>query len=56
MTPREDKKEVIIEKAVAVFAENGYYKATTAMVAKEAGVTQPMCFIFSKIRLNYSKL
>lgn len=43
---REDKKEVIIEKAVGVFAERGYYKATTAMVAKEAGVTQPYVFHF----------
>ncbi|RBW67268.1 TetR/AcrR family transcriptional regulator, partial [Bacillus taeanensis] len=29
MAPREDKKEIIIENAVAVFAEKGYYKATT---------------------------
>jgi AcrR family transcriptional regulator len=43
---REDKKELIIENAVAVFAENGYYKATTAMVAKAAGVTQPYVFHF----------
>lgn len=43
---REDKKEIIIEKAVGVFAERGYYKATTAMVAKEAGVTQPYVFHF----------
>lgn len=43
---REDKKEVIIENAVGVFAERGYYKATTAMVAKAAGVTQPYVFHF----------
>jgi AcrR family transcriptional regulator len=43
---REDKKEIIIENAVSVFAENGYYKATTAMVAKAAGVTQPYVFHF----------
>lgn len=46
MAVREDKKEIIIEKAVGVFAERGYYKATTAMVAKEAGVTQPYVFHF----------
>lgn len=46
MTVREDKKEIIIEKAVSVFAQRGYYKATTAMVAKEAGVTQPYVFHF----------
>lgn len=43
---REDKKEIIIDNAVAVFAERGYYKATTAMVAKAAGVTQPYVFHF----------
>ncbi|RBW67254.1 TetR/AcrR family transcriptional regulator [Bacillus taeanensis] len=48
MAPREDKKEIIIENAVAVFAEKGYYKATTAMVAKAAGVTQPYVFHFFK--------
>ncbi|NEU32073.1 TetR/AcrR family transcriptional regulator [bacterium LRH843] len=48
MVHREDKKEIIIENAVAVFAEKGYYKATTAMVAKAAGVTQPYVFHFFK--------
>ncbi|WP_018932814.1 TetR/AcrR family transcriptional regulator [Gracilibacillus lacisalsi] len=46
MTPKKDKKEIIIDNAVAVFAEKGYYKATTAMVAKAAGVTQPYVFHF----------
>ncbi|MGN8645159.1 TetR/AcrR family transcriptional regulator [Gracilibacillus sp. HCP3S3_G5_1] len=46
MPPREDKKEMIIDNAVPVFAEKGYYKATTAMVAKAAGVTQPYVFHF----------
>ncbi|MBO1512451.1 TetR/AcrR family transcriptional regulator [Metabacillus sp. BG109] len=43
---REDKKEQIIDNAVGVFAEKGYYKATTAMVAKASGVTQPYVFHF----------
>ncbi|MFP7298785.1 TetR/AcrR family transcriptional regulator [Neobacillus niacini] len=46
MAVREDKKEIIIDNAVGVFAERGYYKATTAMVAKAAGVTQPYVFHF----------
>ncbi|MGM0878346.1 MAG: TetR/AcrR family transcriptional regulator [Bacillota bacterium] len=46
MAVREDKKERIIVNAVGVFAERGYYKATTAMVAKAAGVTQPYVFHF----------
>lgn len=48
MTVREDRKEQIIDKAVAIFAEKGYYKATTALVAEAAGVTQPYVFHFFK--------
>jgi AcrR family transcriptional regulator len=43
---REDKKEVILTNAISVFAEKGYYKATTAMIAASAGVTQPYVFHF----------
>lgn len=43
---QKDKRELIIENALVVFAEKGYYKATTAMVAKAAGVTQPYVFHF----------
>jgi AcrR family transcriptional regulator len=43
-----DKKELIIERAVSLFATNGYYKTTTAQVAKAAGVTQPYVFHFFK--------
>lgn len=46
MVVRENRKEQIIDKAVGVFAEQGYYKATTALVAKAAGVTQPYVFHF----------
>jgi AcrR family transcriptional regulator len=46
MVVREDRKEQIMDKAVGVFAERGYYKATTALVAKAAGVTQPYVFHF----------
>ncbi|WP_426446575.1 TetR/AcrR family transcriptional regulator [Paenibacillus sp. S-38] len=45
---RESKKEVIIDGAVGIFAELGYYKTTTARVAKAAGVTQPYVFHFFK--------
>jgi AcrR family transcriptional regulator len=46
MVVREDRKEQIIDQAVGLFAELGFYKATTAMVAKGAGVTQPYVFHF----------
>lgn len=38
MVVRQDRKEQILAKAAVVFAEIGYYKATTTRVAKEAGV------------------
>ncbi|ANE46556.1 TetR family transcriptional regulator [Paenibacillus swuensis] len=41
-----DKRELIIEQAVALFGELGYYKTTTAQVARAAGVTQPYIFHF----------
>lgn len=46
MAGHEDRKEQIIDKAVGIFAELGYYKATTARVAKAVGVTQPYVFHF----------
>ncbi|MDR9855683.1 TetR/AcrR family transcriptional regulator [Paenibacillus sp. VCA1] len=46
MVVRQDRKEQILDKAVDIFAELGYYKTTTARVAKEAGVTQPYVFHF----------
>ncbi|WP_405082799.1 TetR/AcrR family transcriptional regulator [Paenibacillus chitinolyticus] len=48
MVVREDRKEQIINAAVGIFAELGYYKTTTAMLAKAAGVTQPYVFHFFK--------
>ncbi|CRK82874.1 TetR/AcrR family transcriptional regulator [Neobacillus massiliamazoniensis] len=48
MAGHEDRKQQIIDKAVGLFAELGYYKTTTAMVAKEVGVTQPYVFHFFK--------
>jgi AcrR family transcriptional regulator len=46
MVIRVDKKDLIIDGAVAIFAEYGYYKTTTAQIAKAAGVTQPYVFHF----------
>jgi AcrR family transcriptional regulator len=48
MVARIDKKDLIINVAVAIFADNGFYKATTAQIAKAAGVTQPYVFHFFK--------
>ncbi|MBD0383170.1 TetR/AcrR family transcriptional regulator [Paenibacillus sedimenti] len=41
-----NRKEDILEAAVAVFAEHGYYRATTALVAQKAGISQPYVFRF----------
>ncbi|QHT63174.1 TetR/AcrR family transcriptional regulator [Paenibacillus lycopersici] len=51
MTPPKDdaslnRKEQILDAAATLFAENGYYKTTTAKVAQAVGVTQPYVFHF----------
>jgi len=51
MSPREDqqsRKQHILEAAAVLFAERGYYKTTTADVARAVGVTQPYVFHFFK--------
>ncbi|WP_123039363.1 TetR/AcrR family transcriptional regulator [Cohnella candidum] len=52
MAPKDEaslnRKEQILEAAAALFAESGYYKTTTADVAKAVGVTQPYVFHFFK--------
>ena len=37
----EDRRELILDAATAVFGERGYFGATTDAVAKAAGVSQP---------------
>ncbi|UHA75112.1 TetR/AcrR family transcriptional regulator [Paenibacillus sp. 481] len=41
-----NRREDIIEAAVAVFSELGYYRATTAQIAERAGISQPYVFKF----------
>ena len=41
-----DRKSDIISAAIAVFAEIGYYRATTAQVAQRAEISQPYIFKF----------
>lgn len=41
-----NRKEDIVSAAVEVFAEVGYYRATTAKVAERAGISQPYVFRF----------
>ncbi len=52
MSPKEDvianRKDQIMKCAAALFAEQGYYKTTTAHIATAAGVTQPYVFHFFK--------
>lgn len=48
MVIREDRKQQIIDKAIELFSEWGYYKTTTGQVAKAVGVTQPYVFHFFK--------
>ncbi|MCM3292964.1 TetR/AcrR family transcriptional regulator [Paenibacillus sp. MER 180] len=51
MSPKDpslSRKDQIIDAAVSSFAEHGFYKTTTAKIAKSAGVTQPYVFHFFK--------
>ncbi|WP_314589007.1 TetR/AcrR family transcriptional regulator [Paenibacillus terrigena] len=41
-----NRKSDIISAAIAVFAEIGYYRATTAQVAERAQISQPYIFKF----------
>lgn len=40
----EERKKQILRVALGLFAENGYYKTTTASIAKAAGVTEPVLY------------
>lgn len=54
MSPKEEealsRKQQILDAAAALFAELGYYKTTTADVARAVGVTQPYVFHFFKTK------
>lgn len=41
-----DKQSQIIQAAIHLFSNQGYYKTTTAQIAKEVGVSQPYVFHF----------
>ncbi|MBB6633037.1 TetR/AcrR family transcriptional regulator [Cohnella thailandensis] len=41
-----NRKSEILSAAIEVFAETGYYRATTAMVAERAKISQPYVFRF----------
>ena len=42
--PAAERKEQLLETAVGLFAERGYAGTTTAMLAKAAGVTEPIIY------------
>jgi len=42
--PAEERRELVLREAITVFARYGYEGATTAEIAKLAGVTQPYIF------------
>ncbi|EPZ44744.1 MULTISPECIES: TetR/AcrR family transcriptional regulator [Alicyclobacillus] len=45
-TASANRRMEIISAAIEVFAETGYYRATTMQVAKRAGISQPYIFRF----------
>lgn len=42
--PADQRKEQMLDAAVQLFAERGYARATTAEIAKAAGVTEPIIY------------
>ncbi len=42
--PAAERREQLLDSAVSVFAERGYSGSTTAMLAKAAGVTEPIIY------------
>lgn len=45
-----NRREQVLNAAVELFAEKGYYKTTTGDVARAVGVTQPYVFHFFKTK------
>lgn len=48
-----NRRNDIISAAIDVFAEIGYYRATTAQVAERAEISQPYIFRFLKQKKLY---
>ena len=42
--PASKRREQLLDKAAELFAKNGYARATTAQLAKAAGVTEPIIY------------
>ena len=45
---REKSRELILSKAMAIFAEHGYYKASIEMIAKAAGISKGLIYNYFK--------
>ena len=43
-----DKYQRILEAAITVFAEQGYFQSTVAQIAKEAGVADGTIYLYFK--------
>src|ERR1051326_7480135 len=42
--PASKRREQLLDRAAELFAKNGYARATTAQLAKAAGVTEPIIY------------
>lgn len=42
--PASERREQLLDRAAELFAKNGYARATTAQLAKAAGVTEPIIY------------
>ena len=45
---REKSRQQIVEKALEIFAEHGYYKASIEMIAKAAGISKGLIYNYFK--------
>jgi len=45
---REKSRELILSKAMAIFAEHGYYKSSIEMIAKAAGISKGLIYNYFK--------
>ena len=42
--PAAERREQLLDRALTIFSEHGYARATTAQLAKSAGVTEPIIY------------
>ncbi|PZS08601.1 MAG: hypothetical protein DLM64_12245, partial [Solirubrobacterales bacterium] len=57
LSTAEDRREHVLAAAISEFAQHGYHAASTAAIAKRAGISQPYIYALfaSKLELFCSR-